>query len=110
MRIGEGPSVEFIRQYVSKNVDIHNIPKKIIDNILKKHIPGDAGEIHWTWEGFDIFGINFVIFINVRREIKKYRNAIFILRKILVPIWLEKAYRIDGCMYKILTKKTMVGK
>ena len=109
MRIGEGPSVEFVRQYVSKNVDINNVPKKFIDMILKKYIPDSTGEAYGSWEGFDIFGVNFVIFINVRREIKKYRKAVLVLRK-LVPIWLEKAYRIDGCMYKILIKKTMIGK
>ena len=75
MRKGEGPSIEFARRYVSKTL-IFITFKKFIDTVLKKHIPGSTCEIYGTWGGFDISGLNYV-----RREIKKYRNALFVLRR-----------------------------
>ena len=73
MRKGEGPSIEFARRYVSKTL-IFITFKKFIDTVLKKHIPSSTCEIYGTWGGFDISGLNYV-----RREIKKYRNAIICL-------------------------------
>lgn len=109
-RHGNGPSVEFVRKYVLSNVCTHNVSERFIKMILEKHIPDSQDEIYGTWEGFDIFGINYVIFLNMRREIRKYKKAIKVFRRRFVPIWLEKAYKIDGCMYKSLVKNTLVGK
>ena len=112
-RQGIGPSVEFVRKYVLSNVCTHNVSERFIKMILEKHIPdGPDGpdEIYGTWEGFDIFGINYVIFLNIRREIRKYKKAIIVFQRRFIPIWLEKAYKIDGCMYKSLVKNTLVGK
>jgi hypothetical protein len=75
--------------------------------ILEKYIPDIQ---YGTWEGFDIFGVNYVIFLNIRREIRKYKKAIIVFQRRFIPIWLEKAYKIDGCMYKSLVKNTLVGK
>ena len=106
--IMDGPDGKYLRKYVQRNICIHGIPKYILNNILKKYIPDNKD--YGTWQGFDIFGLNYKFYIDINKEIKKYRKSIKIIEKKFIPIWLEKAYRFEGCMYIRVKNRTYIGK
>ena len=53
---------------------------------------------------------HYKFYIDINKEIKKYRKSIKIIEKKFVPIWLEKAYRFEGCMYTKIKNRTYIGK
>ena len=104
----EGPDAEYLRKYIQHNICIQDIPKYFVNNILNKHIPNNRD--YGSWQGFNIFGLDYIIFTLVRRDIKIYRKAIHSLKEKFIPIWLEKAYKINGCIYNKIKDRTIVGK
>lgn len=102
----EGPNAEYLRKYIQSQICIQGIPKYFVNNILIEHIPNrDYG----SWLGFEIFGLDYRIYIIIRRDLKKYRKTVQCLKEKFIPIWLEKAYKIDGCMYNKIKERTNVG-
>ena len=87
----EGPSAEYLRKYIRPNICIQGIPTYFVNNILIKHIPNNKN--YGSWQGFNIFGLDYRIYILVRRDIKKYRKAIHCLKEKFILIWLEKSYK-----------------
>tara|TARA_Y100000991_G_C21964001_1_gene345909 strand:+ start:1337 stop:1573 length:237 start_codon:yes stop_codon:yes gene_type:complete len=75
--------------------------------VLKKYIPKNKN--YGSWESFDIFGIDYKIYLNIRKIIKNYFIAVETIKKKFVHIWIYNAYKINGCMYKKIKKKTLVG-
>lgn len=104
----DGPDAEYLRKYIQPNICIQDVPAYFVNNILKKYIPDNRD--YGSWQGFHIFGLDYKIYILVRKDIKKYRKSIRIIEKKFVPIWLEKAYRFEGCMYTKIKNKTHIGK
>lgn len=104
----KGPDALFIHKYISSQLYTRNTPKYIVNDILNKHIP--IHKDYGTWEGFDIFGLDYKMYDNVRKDLNKYRKAVLILKETFIPIWLEKAYKINGCMYNKIKLQTLVGK
>jgi len=104
----EGPSAEYLRKYIRPNICIQGIPAYFVNNILNKHIPNNKN--YGSWECFDIFGLEYRIYWLVRKDMKKYRKAIRCLKEKFIPIWLEKSYKINGCMYNKIKERTKVGK
>lgn len=103
----KGPDGKFLRKYIQGDICIHCIPKYILDDILKKYIPDNKD--YGSWECFNIFGLDYKFYISVRKEIKKYRKSIKIIETKFIPIWLEKAYKFNGCMYTKINNK-YIGK
>ena len=103
-----GPNGKYLRKYIQYDICVYGIPKFILNNILQKYIPDNKN--YGTWECFNIFGLDYKYYISVRKEIKKCRKAIKIIEKKFIPIWIEKAYKIDGCMFIKIKQRTLVGK
>jgi hypothetical protein len=108
LKQSKGPDDLFIHKYISSNLYTKNIPKNIVNNILNKHIP--IHKDYGTWEGFEIFGPDYEIYYNVKKDLNKYKKAVLILKVKFIPIWLENAYKINGCMYNKIKFQTLVGK
>ena len=104
----DGPGAKYIRKFVQQTICIIGIPTFFLNNILKKYIPDNKN--YGSWEGFDIFGPDYNIYINIRRKIKKCRKGLKVIEKKFIPIWIEKAYKIDGCMFNKIKQQTLVGK
>lgn len=104
----EGPSAEYLRKYILPSICIQCIPTYFVNNILIKHIPNNRD--YGTWECFDIFGLDYGIYWLIRKDVKKYRNAIRCVNEKFIPIWLEKSYKINGCMYNKIKERTNIGK
>jgi hypothetical protein len=107
-----GPSGKLLRKYILPNICVYDVLPVFIDDILLKYIPDiEEGDTKYgSWKCFDIFGIDYRIYCVIRREIKQYKKAINILKLKFIPLWLENAYKLDGCMYRVLVKQTLVGK
>ena len=97
-----GPDTEFIRSYVLQSINTTDLPSFFMNRILKKYIPKNKN--YGSWESFDIFGVDYKIYLNIRKNIKSYFIAVETIEKKFVPIWLQNAYKINGCMYKRIYK------
>ena len=64
-----GPDSDFIRRYVLQSIDTQELPVFFMNRILKKYIPRDKN--YGSWESFDIFGVDYKIYLNIREKIKK---------------------------------------
>ena len=104
----QGPNATYLRKYIQSNICTQDIPKYIVNTILTKYIPNNKD--YGSWDGFDIFGLDYNIYLLVRKDMKKYRKSIACLKKQFIPIWLEKSYKINGCMYNKIKERTLIGK
>ena len=102
-----GPDTDFIRRYVLKSINTANVPLFFMDRVLKKYIP--KGKNYGSWESFDIFGVDYKIYLNIRKMIKSYFIAVKTIENKFIPVWIHNAYKINGCMYNKIKKNTLVG-
>ena len=55
------------------------------------------------------FGLDYGIYWLIRKDVKKYRKAIRCVNEKFIPIWLEKSYKINGCMYNKIIRRIFQG-
>ena len=76
MRKGEGPSVEFVRRYVSKNVDIHNVQKNLLILSLKNISP--AAHVKYMGLGEVLIFSDLTM---LEERLKNIETQLFVLRR-----------------------------
>lgn len=110
-----GPDAKYIREHTFNKFKNSDISNEELNTILLKHIP-DSKTDFGSWRGYAVFGLEEIIFNNIKKDIKvlleekKINKAYKTLNDKFTPHVIHKLYEPNGFMTKVISNRTNVGK